>query len=179
MERRDIEAVFRKNNLLEGLRAQGAVLVWQQVVDSSFASVAVASHVSRGTLHVTVASPTVANELHLNATRLIERINAQLKKKSIRRIRFEVGRLPEERPSARVEAIGEADAEASRVFADVEDTDVVEQFVGLFVAQRCREKSLLARGGVRCPNCGVVYVGTTSVCPGCRYDSIEADGESD
>ncbi len=70
------------------LRAYDAVLLWEDVVGSHIAKVAVAEKISRGILTVRVSNSTWRYELTLRKKELIDKLNAALNEEIVKDIRF-------------------------------------------------------------------------------------------
>jgi len=178
MEKKDVEEVFRRNGLLAEYQQQAAVSVWPTVVDETIAYLTVATHVENKTLHVVVDAAAIAHELQAQADTLIRKINQECAQAAIRRLRFAVGEVRPRRSPVVQQVDSEAEARAEEIFQGLDSVALQRAFVRLAMAQQNRDASHLAAGARRCPRCGVMYSGKDSFCPGCRYDAVEGDNES-
>jgi len=91
MNKKEIEEVFRRLNLLSDFHEQAPVLLWPEVVGERLASSSEALYVRAGTLHVRVTSSSAGEEIRLRADGLITRLNGLSGRRMIRRIKVEVG----------------------------------------------------------------------------------------
>jgi len=91
MNKKEIEEVFRRLNLLEDFREQAPVLLWPEAVGKRLASSSEALYVKDGTLHVRVSSSAAGCELRLRSERIIKRLNELSGRPLIRWIKTDVG----------------------------------------------------------------------------------------
>jgi len=91
MNKKEIEGVFRRLNLLADFKEQAPVLLWPEAIGERLAASSAALHVKDGTLHVRVTSSTAGEEIRLKSEGLIKRLNELSGRPVVRRIKIEVG----------------------------------------------------------------------------------------
>ena len=91
MNKREIEEVFRRLNLLDDFREQAPVLLWPEATGKRLASSSEALYVKGGTLYVRVRSSAAGCELRLRSEGIIRRLNELSGRPLIRRIKIDVG----------------------------------------------------------------------------------------
>ncbi len=91
MNKKEIEEVFRRLNLLEEFRAQAPVLLWTEAVGERLSRSSEALFLKEGTLHVRVSSSAAGCELRLRSERIMHRLNELSGRVLVRRIKIEVG----------------------------------------------------------------------------------------
>ena len=174
----DIDTVLRRNNLLDSFRENAALLLWDEVIGERLGRYTRSAFVRDRVLAVHVSSATVAHELTLLKGQLLAKLNARLAPYLLQDIRFIQRAIPRPPAPILLQHVQEHQKDAYEMFSDMPDRKLAEQFERLVASQKDRETSLLASGGHHCPQCGAVYLGDSAVCPGCRYDVIDAEEES-
>jgi hypothetical protein len=176
---KELESVFRHNNLFDAFKQNEALLCWDEVIGERLGRYTRSEVVRDRVLVVRVSSATVAHELSLLKPQLLQQLNARLDAVRIRDIRFVQGSIPRSPQAIRLHHDETAAETAHQLFADLDDEALARRFERLVVSQKDREASLLAAGGRRCLRCGAVYRGDAKTCPGCRYDPIDGKNGRD
>ncbi len=169
-----IREILARYNLADSYDDQLALLLWSKVAGPRIARITRATLLSHGTLTVEVASSTVGQELSLLQQQYIDRLNERMEREVVSRIKFVPGRFSAAPPTITLDD-DIADEEATRFF-DIEDHKLQEAFSSLYKTQKRRERALLKAGARRCSRCGVVFFGSTDICPGCQFDEIDEAG---
>ena len=91
MNKKEIEEVFRRLNLLQDFHRQAPVLLWSEAAGERLASSSEALYVKDGILHIRVESPSAGSELRLRSERIIDRLNGLVGRETVRRIKIEIG----------------------------------------------------------------------------------------
>jgi hypothetical protein len=178
MNKNFVEEVLRKNGLARAVEEQEAVFLWCEVA-GDLARFAEADYVQDGVLHLTASSPAAAQEITLQGSMLVERLNRRLKHGPLRRLRVRASGLPRRARKVKRREAGISPMEIADLVEGISDVELRERFIRLYTSQKNREESLLATGAKRCPRCGVVHTGRESTCAGCRYDAIEESFDAD
>ena len=85
---RAIEKLLRKAGLEKGVAQQNALFVWKEVVGKRVAENTTAEKIDHGVLMVRTTTPTWRQELQLQKTTIIKKLNKKLGKKVIKDVRF-------------------------------------------------------------------------------------------
>ena len=85
---RAIEKLLRKTGLEKGVAQQNALFVWKEVVGKRVAENTTAEKIDHGVLMVRTTTPTWRQELQLQKTTIIKKLNKKLGKKVIKDVRF-------------------------------------------------------------------------------------------
>ena len=85
---RAIEKLLRKVGLEKGVAQQNALFVWKEVVGKRVAENTTAEKIDHGVLMVRTTTPTWRQELQLQKTTIIKKLNKKLGKKVIKDVRF-------------------------------------------------------------------------------------------
>lgn len=91
MNKKEIEEVFRRLNLLGDFHDQAPVLLWPEAAGERLSCSSEALYVKDGTLHVRVSSSAAGCELRLRSAGIIRRLNELSGRPVIRRIKIDVG----------------------------------------------------------------------------------------
>lgn len=91
MNKKEIEEVFHRVNLLSNLREQAPILLWAQAAGERLSALTDPLYVEDGTLYVRVTSSSAGAELRLKSGMIIKRLNELSGRPLIRRIKSEVG----------------------------------------------------------------------------------------
>ena len=83
-----IEKLLRKAGLEKGVAQQNALFVWKEVVGKKVAENTTAEKIDHGVLMVRTTTPTWRQELQLQKTIIIKKLNKKLGKKVIKDVRF-------------------------------------------------------------------------------------------
>ena len=83
-----IEKLLRKAGLEKGVAQQNALFVWKEVVGKRVAENTTAEKIDHGVLMVRTTTPTWRQELQLQKTTIIKKLNKKLGKKVIKDVRF-------------------------------------------------------------------------------------------
>ncbi|MCK4682214.1 DUF721 domain-containing protein [Candidatus Bipolaricaulota bacterium] len=168
-----VQEILGKCNLGEEFRDQQLLLLWEQVVGNQLRHLTRAVRFAHGILTIEVASPSIAQELSFLKEHYSTRLNDLFGKPILREIRFVPGqfqRTPARKPVA---LSAEERDKAHTLFSSLSDPYLRRSFEHLYITQRQWEETLLAAGGKRCPQCGVVFYAAGAICPGCQFDRIE------
>ena len=85
---RAIEKLLRKAGLEKGVAQQNALFVWKEVVGKRVAENTTAEKIDHGVLMVRTTTPTWRQELQLQKTTSIKKLNKKLGKKVVKDVRF-------------------------------------------------------------------------------------------
>ena len=85
---RAIKKLLRKAGLEKGVAQQNALFVWKEVVGKRVAENTTAEKIDHGVLMVRTTTPTWRQELQLQKTTIIKKLNKKLGKKVIKDVRF-------------------------------------------------------------------------------------------
>ena len=168
-----IQEILGKYNLGAEFRDQQILLLWDQVIGNQLRPLTRAVRFTHGILTIEVASPSIGQELSFLKERYRTRLNDLFGEPILREIRFVPGqfqRAPARKPIA-LDAKERDKAHA--LFSSLPDPHLRRSFEHLYITQRRWEETLLAAGGKRCPQCGVVFYAAGEICPGCQFDKIE------
>lgn len=174
-----IDRVLQRYNLGEEYQRQRVLFLWEKAVGCQTAKVSRAERFSQGTLWVSVASSTIAQELSFLEARYIERINNLLGEEALLKICFVPGRFKKEMVKEDVTLSDTEREDASKLFSALDDCQLRESFERLYLTTRRREAVILQAGGKRCSRCGVAFSGAEEICPGCRFGEIEPEKRTD
>ena len=89
-----VDELLGRYNLATEYQTQRVLLLWETIVGPRIAKLSRAERISRGTLWVSVASPTVSQELSFLKSQYITRLNTSAGEDIIHQIRFVPGQFP-------------------------------------------------------------------------------------
>jgi len=168
-----VREILGKYNLGEEFNHQQILLLWDQVIGNQLRPLTRAVRFAHGTLTIEVASPSIAQELSFLKGRYSTRLNDLFGEPILREIRFVPGQF-QRTPARKPIALGAEERDkAHALFSSLPDPYLRRSFEHLYITHRQWEETLLAAGGKRCPQCGVVFYAAGAICPGCQFDRIE------
>ncbi len=168
-----IQEILGKYNLDGEFSRQQLLLLWDQVVGDQLRHLTRAVRFAHGILTIEVASPSIAQELSFLKERYRTRLNDLFGEPILREIRFVPGHF-QRTPARKPISLGSEERDkAHALFSSLPDPYLQRSFEHLYITQRRWEETLLAAGGKRCPQCGVVFYESGEICPGCQFDRIE------
>lgn len=170
-------ALARRWGLEGELARQAPLFLWREAVGPELAKLARPLYVDGRTLHLAVASYSVATELRLLEGKLLARLGEVLPELRIGGLKFHV--LPAPPPARKVE-VQEPCAEdwqaAEGAISKELPSELRRRLVRVAAWAQARERAVLAAGGRRCPRCGVAHPGPEELCRLCALAPKGQDG---
>ncbi len=83
-----LDGILQQNNLDIGLDAARAKLAWRETMGEAVDKCTMAVYCDKGTMYVKLSSAVLRNELFMNRSAVIERINAHIGRQVIKNIYF-------------------------------------------------------------------------------------------
>lgn len=151
-----------------GLEEQEAVWRWREAVGDALSKLARPLYVDRGTLHIAVATPVVANELRLWSREILARLANVAPRSCVREFRFHLVAEQKGVGGSKVTVSSKELDQAEKMVPRNLPSSLRENFVKLLAQVLAQESAILAQGGRRCKKCNVVFLGRGEECPLCR-----------
>lgn len=179
-----LDGFLRETGLLEVSREKLCAVIWGEVVGKWYARFTAVTRVHRGVVYVRCDSAPRANQLQLDAPKIIERLNDRLGGECVKEIRPssagigsghklrpELPDLPAAPTEAELEAIAIAAEELERIRAKVKplaDEQIRERIEAMLVKQARVRRWQAEHGYSCCEVCGAYFMGGGRFCLACR-----------
>jgi len=167
-----VEEVLRRYRLDALAITQRVIRAWEDSVGDRIGHLSRAERFGSGCLTIAVVTPSLATELGYLKPEYLQRVNSALGEPLVVDLRFKPGHFPPITSQGLPPSTQAARAEARCLFKDNKDPVSRRSFERLYLTLSRRETAILARGGRRCPRCGVAFREEGEICPGCRFGAI-------
>ena len=170
--------------LEDKLMEQRALMVWDEVVGDQVAAAAQPEFIEYGNLFVNVKSPVWANELTFHTADIVNRLNARIGGKAVKKIILRQGRVARPRKTTPVpgeeefdlEGVRLTDEESAELDAYMESAPELPAGTRTLLETAIRiEKWRRAHGWTECAVCGTLQNDPDGVCPVCMREAGESD----
>lgn len=171
----DIEAILDRYGLKAEYARQRALLVLAEEIPDRLRPFVQPLFLRDGVIGLGVASSSVAQELAFLESHLLKKVNTTLGRLVVQRLVYRTAVVSS--PAESLASVQPTAAERRRAegsLGNLPEGPLRQAFAALAATDRARQAALMQGGGKRCLRCGVVFRGSGRVCPGCRFDPVEA-----